>query len=298
MTLTGAMTATAERSVTGGACPAARIEQFVCSRRAADGGIRGRGAAGELYYTMFGLLILAAAGAAVPACCREFLRSFLPARELDLADLAALARCLRLTGETGDPAVCGPLVAALRRHRAGDGGYAPKPGGTRGTIYATFMAAGGLEDLGAEPDPAGFDDFLASFRRPDGGFAPDPAVPVSMTPVTAAAAVLAARFACPCPGAATWLRNAFRASGGAAAARTAPDADLLSTAVALHALGWCGRRPERRIAAATASYVRSLHTDDGGFAACRDSAATDVEYTFYGMLALGELAGIESDESL
>ncbi len=294
MTLTGAMTATAERSVAGGSCPAERIEPFVCSRCAADGGIRGRGAAGELYYTMFGLLILAAAGAAVPACCRNFLRSFLPARELDLADLAALARCLRLTGETDDPAVCGPLVAALQRHRAG-GGYAPKPGGARGTIYATFMAAGGLEDLGAEPDTAGFNNFLASLRQPDGGFAPDPAVPVSMTPVTAAAAVLAARFARPCTAAAAWLRGAFRETGGAAASRAAPDADLLSTAVALHALGWCGRRLERRIAAATAPYVHSLQTDDGGFTACRDSTATDVEYTFYGMLALGELAGFESD---
>jgi hypothetical protein len=69
----------------------------------------------------------------------------------------------------------------------------------------------------------------------------------------------------------------------------APIPDLLSTAVALHALD--GLQTDfSRIGEPCLDFVDSLWTAKGGFHGTWDDDVLDLEYTYYGLLALGHLA--------
>ena len=68
----------------------------------------------------------------------------------------------------------------------------------------------------------------------------------------------------------------------------APCEDLLSTAVALYALHFLDAdirimKPDCLI------FIDDLY-DNGGFRATKYDSVTDVEYTFYGLLALGSMS--------
>jgi prenyltransferase beta subunit len=63
---------------------------------------------------------------------------------------------------------------------------------------------------------------------------------------------------------------------------------LLSTATALHALSGLGEGLEP-IRERCLDFVDTLWTNDGGFHGHWDDCALDVEYTYYGLLALGHL---------
>ena len=84
------------------------------------------------------------------------------------------------------------------------------------------------------------------------------------------------------------LMKYYRASGGFAAFRNAPFEDLLSTAVALYTLRICGA-DLRLIKPKSLEFITSLY-NHGGFCATELDPGTDIEYTFYGLLALASLA--------
>lgn len=83
------------------------------------------------------------------------------------------------------------------------------------------------------------------------------------------------------------LKTFYRGKGGFAALRQAPAEDLLSTGVALYALHFLGA-DLRLIKPDCLAFVDGLY-DNGGFRATAYDSASDVEYTFYGLLALGSL---------
>jgi prenyltransferase beta subunit len=88
------------------------------------------------------------------------------------------------------------------------------------------------------------------------------------------------------------LQNAvlsfYRGNGGFNATLDAPLPDLLSTAVALYALRFAGA-DLRRIKPDCLDFVDSMY-NEGGFGGNVIDQDPDIEYTFYGLLALGALA--------
>ncbi len=80
----------------------------------------------------------------------------------------------------------------------------------------------------------------------------------------------------------------YDGKGGFRAVKNAPVADLLSTAVALYALSFAGY-DLRKMKPDCLEFIDSLYCD-GGFAATLLDPDPDIEYTFYGLLALGSLA--------
>lgn len=83
------------------------------------------------------------------------------------------------------------------------------------------------------------------------------------------------------------IKSFLRPSGGFAAVFKAPCEDLLSTGVALYALKFIDA-DIRILKPECLSFIDNLY-EDGGFRAVRNDFETDVEYTFYGLLALGAL---------
>jgi hypothetical protein len=81
-----------------------------------------------------------------------------------------------------------------------------------------------------------------------------------------------------------WLQQRQDATGGFHATDQAPVPDLLSTAVALFTLRLVGA--EARDAS---DFIHAHWLDNGGFAPTIFDDYSDVEYVFYGILALGAI---------
>lgn len=85
-----------------------------------------------------------------------------------------------------------------------------------------------------------------------------------------------------------YLLSFYRGKGGFAAIQKAPIEDLLSTAVALYALNFIDA-DIKSIKPDCLGYVDGLYLN-GGFRATELDVDIDIEYTFYGLLALGALS--------
>jgi prenyltransferase beta subunit len=258
---------------------------FLIGRLHPDGGFRGRGDAADLYYTLFGVEALRALDAELPAeKLTSYLRSFGPGDDLDLIHLACLVRCwIALDAPPRDE-----WVACLNAFRSVDGGFATEKGAEFGSAYGAFLAIGALQDLGADV-PDGVVDAMLALRTPDGGWANDRVIPVGSVPATAATVTVLRHLGHAAqPETGDWLLGCIGDERGFPAISGAP-ADLLSTAVALHALDGLGVDLGQRRDACLA-FVESLWDPRGAFRGNSDDDMLDCEYTWYGLLAIGHLS--------
>lgn len=273
----------------------ALIESFVRGQQNADGGFRDRDGASDLYYTSFAIDSLTALQAELPeASVRDYLTSEASGlSDLDFVHLCCLLRTLSALDNAADRALIEAALAAVESYRTADGGYNQTPDANTGSAYACFLAYGAYSDHQRDlPNSAGVAACLDSLADHEyGGWANDTLFPVTNVPATSAGVALSRNLRQPIPqGTADFLLSAFHpASGGFLPFPGAPLPDLLSTAVALHALD--GLQADfSRIKEPCLDYVDSLWTNDGGFHGTWDDDALDLEYTYYGLLALGHLA--------
>jgi prenyltransferase beta subunit len=131
---------------------------------------------------------------------------------------------------------------------------------------------------------------LDALSTPAGAWVNEASMPIPNVPSTAAAVTLARNFRQPIPDATPgWILSNAHAQGGFMAFSGAPIPDLLSTAVALHALD--GLQVDYgKFKDACLDFVDSLWTAEGGFHGNWEDDALDIEYTYYGLLALGHLS--------
>ena len=80
----------------------------------------------------------------------------------------------------------------------------------------------------------------------------------------------------------SWLKQRQDETGGFRASEVAPVPDLLSTAVALFTLRLIGEHPQ-----SASRFIEAHWLDMGSFAPTLLDEYSDVEYLFYGLLALG-----------
>ena len=270
------------------------VERFVHSTAAPGGGYVDRGGRRDLYYTSFALDALVALDAldrAGPhlAATREWLASFESGERLDWVHRCCLARSWAAFPPSALPDdTRRRMAAAFAPHRAADGGYASRRGAARGTAYGGFLARNAHDDLRTPlPDPGALADSLAALRSADGGWSNEPGQPEGSTTATAAAVATLRGLDRPVPeSVAGWFLARWHPAGGFVAAPDAPLPDLLSTAVVLHALDaldvrWRDRRDT------VLDFLDSLWTNVGAFHGSWADDEPDVEYTFYGLVALG-----------
>ncbi|MCX7008859.1 MAG: hypothetical protein NTY53_16710 [Kiritimatiellaeota bacterium] len=305
------------------------VRAFLRSRQNPDGGFQDRAGRSDLYYTVFGLDALDAFEETPNlATLENFLRSFGAGESLDFVHLTCLARCWNaLPGKLPD-ATRKALLKKLLTYRAADGGFAPTPAAAHSTAYACLLGGeafqslgGGAADLthckgnteGAESDASfassGWSlrlrvklfpslgkfrrqlfQVLGKLRTADGAYANEPGMAFGSTTATAAAVALlhAVKGDVP-PEVAPWLLARCQPRGGVCATPQTPLPDLLSTAVALHALATLGT-PLGDIKEPCLNFIDSLWDNTGAFHGHWADDALDVEYTFYALLALGHLA--------
>jgi prenyltransferase beta subunit len=270
------------------------VEDFLRGQLAPESGFRNRSGQVDLYYTTFGLEAMLALDLSVPEnSLRPYLESFAGGQDLDLVHASCLARCWASVGLAGlSDEHRRQLIARVLQHRSNDGGFSAEPGRERGSVYAAFLAVGSCQDLQATlPQPDAVVATSQSLRLHDGSSANEPGIPIGTTPVTAAAVVLAAALDQPAdPDALRWLLARHHPAGGFLAHPLAPAPDLLSTATTLHALSTAGTDVSD-IREDCIDFIDRLWSSRGCFRGTEDDDVLDCEYCWYGLLALGHLAG-------
>jgi hypothetical protein len=264
-----------------------------CARQFDAAGAAGdRAGRPDLYYTLFALACAQALDVPVPAArTRAWLESFGNGAGLDLVHLGALARCWAVVGGLPPPTRAA-LLARLEQFRQPDGGYHAQPAAGHGTAYDAFVALGAYEDLGATPPRVL--DLARSLRRlqtPDHAWSNAPGRPQGALNATAGAVTLLTHLGVPVnPVVGDWLLARAHPAGGFCAAPGTPWPDLLSTATALHALACLDRRLPAALHERCLDFLDTLWSAAGGFHGHWADDHLDVEYTFYGLLALGHLS--------
>ena len=272
------------------------VRKFVWRHHCAEGGFFDRDEKPDLYYTSFAIDNLTALREDLP---EEKLQAFLLEKlneldDLDFVHLCCLARCASALKERSIPTgKINPVFAAIEKFRTPDGGYNQATGLPTGSAYACFLAYGAYADHGRNiPDPTGAKKCLDSLKQDSGAWANDVTLPVANVPATAAAITLCRNLRVPIPKeTGSWILEQCYDSftGGILPFPGAPLPDLLSTAVALHALDGLqinfDDKKEKLL-----DFVDTLWTNEGGFHGSWEDDDLDIEYTYYGLLALGHLA--------
>ena len=272
------------------------VVQFFQSRINEDGGFRGRDERSDLYYTVFGMEGLTALGEAIPTeGLREFLFRQNNVQNLDLVHLACWARCgANLGDETFLPEQRARFQEQIEKFRSAEGGYANNPKISFGSAYGGFLALGAYQDLALIiPDKEKLIYGIKSLAVKDGGFANERSFAEGSTPATAAAVGVLRQLGEPVDESVNkWLLTRCYKQGGFSATATASLPDLLSTATALHALATM-QADFRDIRPECLDFLDSLWSGKGGLDGSWADRVLDCEYTYYGLLALGHLAGGE-----
>ena len=257
-----------------------------------EGGVADRDGRSDLYYTVFGLEGLIALQEPLPVeRTVSYLRGYGDGEGLDLVHLACLVRAWATVRPALDDVPVDALTTNLQRFSSADGAFAPLAGARCGSIYATYLALGALQDLrGPVPDPDPIAALVAASRAADGGYGNAPGDRHGLTPTTAAAVLMLRELEVAAdPHLGMWLLDRCHPGGGFFATPLAPIPDLLSTATALHALAALGRTVDA-LQEPCLEFIDSLWTNRGGFYGSWADDTLDVEYTYYGLLALGHLS--------
>ena len=245
------------------------IRSFIVSKQTVNGGFKDRGGKSDLYYTLFGTFIAEAFGVTeVIEPLKVYVKEYVSQNNL-----------------TGIYRFCGAILYAkligidsttekLRKHIVAD---LTQPNSNQ-PEYSVFLGILALYYL---------EDFLA-IQRLVNQYKKSLSLSGLPCPVVAATAFLLGLAGNKNTGAEDILKSFYRENGGFAALHKAPSEDLLSTAVALYALHFLDA-DVRLIKPDCLIFVDDLY-DNGGFRATAADSHTDVEYTFYGLLALGSLS--------
>ena len=273
---------------------AALVEEFVRSRQRDDGGYSDRDGKSDLYYTSFALDSLTALQAEIPLKrLIPFLQSFETGETLDFVHLCCLVRLWSaVKSELADPTIIDTLLGRIESFRTPEGGYEQSPTASHGSTYGCLLGYGAYADFGRQPSNLdGLKTCLDNLRTTEGAWANDTQIPIGSGPATAAAVTLCRNLRHPISEkAGDALLSCFDPeSGGFKAIPNAPMPDLLSTAVTLHALDGL-QIPLTNLKEPCLDFVDTLWTNEGGFHGNWTDDVLDLEYTYYGLLALGHLS--------
>ncbi len=269
------------------------VADFVKSRLTDSGGFANRDGCPDLYYTVFGLEAMLALQLEPPTGnVAEFLVASAKPESLDFVHACSLARCgAALERNFFEDKIKYSLARRINTFRTPDGGFHGTPGRAHGSAYGALLAWGALSDLDmALAEPEQLLNSLGSLQLEDGSFANERGLAQGTTSATAATLTLFRHLQeSPPVHSSAWLLQQQHVSCGFLATPKAPLPDLLSTAVALHALDGLqiSLETERE---RCLDFVDSLWSAEGGFHGHWADDALDVEYTYYGLLALGHLA--------
>ena len=256
------------------------IVGFLLSQRTERGAYVNKQGEEDLYYTTFGWLLESTLGLRQDAEAMERYIAEVDLESLDLVHYAAAVRCRLL--QRGAKGRLSLLWQALQHTPTRElESFKSVPNNDTEAPYTQFIWMSLCEDTRNDYRAAELD----AYRTSDGGYANVKGGNEMATNATAAALIVMGQSEGYASERVRSLVDMQHPSGGFKASPMAPVPDLLSTATALFVLDCYGVKPTYD----ATDFVEAHWLANGGFAATLLDERSDVEYLFYGLLALGTL---------
>lgn len=273
------------------------VINYVKSQQNSDGGFKGGSDRSDLYYTMFGIDCLTALGSTPNFPLQNYIKSLESPGSLDFVHLCSYIQLISSLSKNDlniegfdNPERQEIFRKKIEDYRSADGGYNITKHSRTGSVYGCFLAVSAYEELNLPiSNVDGILECLNKLKTKDGGFSNEVGLQHGITTATSAALILLKKYNQQIPvQSIDWLLDMFHITCGFLAFPGAPLPDLLSTATALHCLGEveCDIDILRENCL---DYINTLWSEEGAFYGNWADDKTDVEYTFYGLLSIGNL---------
>jgi len=252
------------------------IRDFVLSQKSENDAFTDKAGREDVYYTSFGWVLSYVLGIELDTGRMGGYLDSLDEEQLDLVHYAAYMRC-RMMHRMKRKAI----FEKGRKIRKQLEEFRNIPNGDPESPYARYIWQSLKEDMGETTRSR---VSLDRYRVETGGYSNISGQKTLSASATSAALMIADRNE-GTEADVEALKSLQDRSGGFRAGAMAPLPDLLSTAVSLFTLKNYGAEPEYP----ARDFIEAHWLDDGGFAATLMDSGSDVEYVFYGLLALGTL---------
>lgn len=279
-----------------------RIAGFVESQRTEEDAFKNKSGKADLYYTLFGWILSYILGSKLDRKKMTLYLSQQDIKNLDLIHYTAFMRC-RVIKQLMEGGKAGLLLRFLfsTKIRLLDE-FEDLPHNDMQSPYTQFIWLSLLEDTGQKFkvsglkfndrcegetrnfEPGTLNPELSPYHVNGGGFMNTRDGLSATTNATVAALAVKGQLAGYKENEdVLYLHDLQDESGGFGASKASPVPDLLSTATSLFMLRCYGIKPKYP----ARDFIEAHWLDSGGFSATLLDAVSDVEYTFYGLLALG-----------
>ncbi len=262
-----------------------RIADFVRSQRTEEHSFKDKSGKADLYYTAFGWTLSYILGIEPDQKKMDAYLSIQNTESLDLIHYAAYMRCRMISrlikgGKTG---LWAHSLFATKIRTLDT--FASIPHHDPQSPYTRFIWLSLLEDAGQHIyKEKNLTNTLADYHLPGGGYMNTKDGLTATTNATVAALAVKGQLnGYKADEDLLYLRDRQETTGGFSAAMASPVPDLLSTATALFTLNCYNTPPNYPVR----DFIEAHWLDSGGFSATVLEDDSDVEYTFYGLLALG-----------
>jgi hypothetical protein len=259
------------------------IRQYIESQRMDSLFFMNRSREADIYYTVFGLMLSCIFGLQTD---REKARRELDCCEIDTSDLVHYASFVRASILL-DLSWQGLWRRLLFAGNAPEPVFRTFPHSDSRSPYSRFVWLSLMEDMRRQIDGRQeIVESLHAYRTPGGGYSNRPGGSSATVNATAAALSVVGQLAGYGDRSAEDVRRLLAMqdeSGGFCANGQTPLPDMLSTATALFVLKRYGVMPRVE----PAPFIEAHWLESGGFAPTLAEENSDMEYTFYGLLALG-----------
>jgi len=297
MTIKKAMISAASNARTILGDSSSLVINYVKSHQNSDGGFKGRFDRSDLYYTMFGIDCLSSLGSTPNFPLYNYVKSYESLSSLDFVHICSYIQLISSLSKYDlniegfdNPERREFFRKKIEEYLSADGGYNVVKDSKTGSVYGCFLAVSAYEELNLPiPNVDGILECLNKLKTKDGGFSNEVGLQRGITTATSAALILLKKFNQQIPvQSIDWILDMFNITCGFLAFSGAPLPDLLSTATALHCLGEVGCDLDI-LKEDCLDFINTLWSDEGAFCGNWGDDKTDVEYTFYGLLSIGNL---------
>ena len=264
-----------------------KVKDFIKSQGMGDGSFMNKSGKSDIYYTAFGWMLSYVLG--IETNYKKTV-SFLKkqdVQQMDFIHYAAYIRCWIIQQLFEGGALKLLLRSFSKKSIRPLLDFDNVPHNDTQSPYTQFLWLSLLEDT---RNPVQNKDVtlasLENYHVPGGGYSNMKNGVVAATNATAAAlSVIGQLNAYNDTDSLNYMLGIQSDTGGFAATEHSPLPDLLSTATALFVLQCYDRKPN----ISPKGFIEAHWLDNGGFSATLLEETSDVEYTFYGLLALGTI---------
>jgi len=262
----------------------AHLSDYVQSQLLPDQSFMNKAGKSDLYYTLFGWMLCWILQIKLDASKMKAYLDSQNENNLDLIHYACLKRCamvylLFTKGKVGIG------IQRIKHQKIKDiHNFDHVPNNDINAPYAQYIWLSLLEDTGNKlPKKEHVAELLAQYKTNDGGYVNNINDTTATTNATVAALAVLGQLHGFSPNESLYyLRNIQKNNGGFSATESSPIPDILSTATALFMLHCYSIAPKHN----AENFIEAHWLESGGFSATLADNKSDVEYCFYGLLAL------------